>query len=106
MKTYIYHFVDEEAWDEAQSTKLYEHPTLKTENFIHCSEAGQVPGVYERYYSDRAEKKLLKIDSALLSSKLQYDMAKSVQQEFPHIYGPLNLSAVVQVIDYSPGLEL
>ena len=46
---------------------------------------------------------LLVIDPGRLASELRWDPGADLATElFPHIYGPINLDAVVQVIDFEP----
>jgi len=64
--------------------------------FIHCSQAEQVAGVHERFYGDVADPlRLLTIDTDLLTSPWQLDPVEGEALPFPHIYGPLNVDAVV-----------
>jgi uncharacterized protein (DUF952 family) len=94
----IYHIAFEKDWKEATEKGYYEHPTLKSEGFIHCSLEEQIPGVLERYF--QGEKDLLKlvIDTDKLTSQLVFDWSKSNADTYPHIYGPINLDAVVETI--------
>ncbi len=92
----IYHVTSGQSWSRALETGFYEHPSLAAEGFIHCAEKSQVQGVLERYFSGQPDLLLLTIDTARLKSRLQYDLAPSVQEEFPHIYGPLNTDAVLK----------
>ncbi len=49
---------------------------------------------------------LLVIDPARLTSELRWEPGVDLATElFPHIYGPINLDAVVHVIDFEPGLD-
>ena len=91
----IYHVTTKEAWKSAQQNGYYEAPSLKTEGFIHCSEAAQVPGVLERYYSGKKDLVKLVLDTGKLTAPLKYELAPSVNEKFPHIYGRINLDAVV-----------
>lgn len=70
---------------------------MQAEGFIHCSTADQVQGVLERYYAGRKELLKLTIDPARLSSPLKFELAPSVNEEFPHVYGPINPEAVISV---------
>lgn len=94
----IYHITSVKSWDEAIQSGSYIHPSLAAEGFIHCAEEGQVAGVLERYFKGQTSLVKLKIDTSLLTSPLQYDFSPSTGESFPHIYGPVNCSAVVQVI--------
>lgn len=93
----IYHVTTQHAWQEAETNGFYEAPSLRTEGFIHCSEASQVAGVLQRYYAGQTNLVKLTIDPEKLTSKLQYDHSPSVNEAFPHVYGPINLDAVVEV---------
>jgi uncharacterized protein (DUF952 family) len=93
----IYHVVTASNWQNALQRGFYEASSLAPEGFIHTSKAEQVAGVLERYYKDQNDLLLLHIDETKLTAPLKYELAPSVNEEFPHIYGPLNLDAVVKV---------
>ena len=93
----IYHITTSEEWNAAQTKGYYEAPSLHTEGFIHCSESVQVKAVLERYYSGKKDLLRLAIDTEKLRSPLKYELAPSVNEEFPHVYGRINLDAVVEV---------
>ena len=93
----IYHVSTAKEWQTALQQGFYEVPSLTTEGFIHCSKMEQVAGVLERYYKDQTGLLLLHIDESKLSAPLKYELAPSVNEEFPHIYGRLNLDAVVEI---------
>jgi uncharacterized protein (DUF952 family) len=76
---------------------FYEAASLHIEGFIHCSKAEQIAGVLERYYKGKTDLVKLVIDTSKLINELVYEVAPSVNQEFPHIYGPINLNAVFEV---------
>ncbi len=97
----IYHVVSIEDWRKAQLQGFYEAASLAAEGFIHCSKAEQVKGVLERYYAGQTGLLLLHIDEAKLTAALTYELALSVNEAFPHIYGPLNLAAVIHVDELS-----
>jgi len=90
----------EQQWNTAQEQGTYLHPSLDTEGFIHCSTPEQFEGVANRIYKGQQHLLLLVIDPTRLSSELKYDLAKDGQL-YPHIYGPLNLDAVIRVISFS-----
>ena len=93
----IYHIVSEEIWQNALQQGFYEADSLTKEGFIHTSMAKQVAGVLERYYTGQSNLLLLHIDEEKLTAPLKYELAPSVNEEFPHIYGRLNVEAVVKV---------
>ncbi len=97
--SYIYHITTRNEWERALAEGAYQALTQAAEGFMHCSTAEQVPGVLERYYAGKTGLVKLCIDPERLTSPLIYELASSVNQVFPHIYGPLNTDAVVEVID-------
>ena len=95
----IYHVTTAEAWKKAKETGFYESPSLADEGFIHCSEARQVPGVLERYFSGKEHLVKLVIDTSLLTSRYIQEWSPSTHDTFPHVYGPINVSAVTNVVE-------
>lgn len=94
----IFHVTTAAAWQEALASGSYEHPSLQAEGFIHCSQEHQVAAVLERYFSGQSGLLKLVIDTDKLSSRYVFDWSPSTQDTFPHIYGPLNIAAVTEVI--------
>ena len=93
----IYHVTTKTLWALALQQGFYEVPSLALEGFIHNSTAAQVPGVLQRYYKDQIDLVLLHVEETKLQSPLRYELAPSVNEMFPHIFGPINLDAVVSV---------
>ena len=93
----IYHVTTSLAWNEALSKGFYEADSLATEGFIHMSRKEQVAGVLDRYYKNATGLVLLHIDESLLTALLKYELSPSINEEFPHLFGPLNCNAVVSV---------
>lgn len=48
---------------------------------------------------------LLCIDAAKVDAAVVYEDCYETGQEFPHIYGPLNLEAVTDVVDFPPNQD-
>lgn len=94
----IYHVTFNRDWKAAQQKGFYEHPSLKEEGFIHCSQDHQVAGVIERYFKGEKDLMKLVIDTDKLTSKYVFDWSPSTKDTFPHIYGPINLDAVIKVV--------
>ncbi|MBC7534649.1 MAG: DUF952 domain-containing protein [Ferruginibacter sp.] len=95
----IYHVTRKSDWEKALSNGFYEAASLRTEGFIHASSVTQITGVLERYYENEKELLLLHIDEQLLTSPLKYEIASSVDQVFPHVFGAINLDAVVKTAE-------
>jgi uncharacterized protein (DUF952 family) len=100
----IFHLALASDWAAAQEAGQYtissRGKTLAEEGFIHASRADQWPKVRERFYGDVTEPLLLlQIDTDRLGVPLiEEPPAPGVAETFPHIYGPLAVSAVVRTI--------
>jgi uncharacterized protein (DUF952 family) len=97
----LYHMTGRDGWAAAQAAGAYRGDTLDSEGFIHCSLAGQVERTAARFYRGRQGLVLLAIEAERLSAELRYEEGEPGEL-FPHIYGPLNLDAVVAVYDFPP----
>jgi uncharacterized protein (DUF952 family) len=77
-------------------------PSLISEGFIHACLTHQVPYVVQRFYSAVPDITLLIIDPKLVTAEIKYESASvSEYGDFPHIYGPLNTDAIIEVQQYS-----
>lgn len=94
---FVYHITTPAQWAEAQTLGEYRADTLATEGFMHCSTWDQVAGVLERYYAAAPQLLRLKIARDRVNPPLVFELAGSLNEVFPHIHGPLNLDAVVEV---------
>lgn len=93
----LYHLAVQAEWQRALAGgEPYRRSTIDTsleeEGFIHCSFAPQVQATADKYYRDRPDVVLLEIDPALLDCEVR------VEHGFPHIYGPMNVDAVVWAV--------
>jgi uncharacterized protein (DUF952 family) len=95
----IYHVTTKAEWDKAVTQGFYAAASLQSEGFIHASEEYQVAGVLQRYFKGKTDLVKLTIETTELTSPLQYDHSPSTNEAFPHIYGPINLDAVINVED-------
>lgn len=93
----IYHVTTIAALEKAQSLGYYEAESLALEGFIHCSTKEQVNGVLERYFAGKTNLVKLVIDVNKLTNTLKYELAPSIGEEFPHVFGVINLAAIVEI---------
>jgi uncharacterized protein (DUF952 family) len=75
---------------------------VATEGFIHCSTPEQVLRVANARFRGREDLVLLLIDSGMIAAEIRYENLEGGNERFPHIYGPLNLEAVINVLDFEP----
>lgn len=98
----IYHLAEPEHWDEAGATGSYERSTrgasLGDVGFVHCSFVHQVDAVAAAVYGDwDGDLLLLRIDPSRLAAEVREEDLDGLGQTFPHVYGPVPVSAVEQV---------
>lgn len=103
--THILHLTERALWDEARARGTYETSTrgrtLQDEGFVHCSTPAQLPAV-ANFYAGLDDLVVLVIDPALLGVPVRYEGAGPGAEEFPHVYGPIPVQAVVEVREW-PG---
>jgi|SRR5215469_4300539 len=103
----IYHIAFESDWALASETGEYRvstrGKTLDEQGFIHASDAHQVAGVANFIYRQDDGLVVLEIDVAKLRSQVRYEGVPGSDELFPHIYGPLNVDAVVAVLPFAQG---
>ncbi len=107
------HLTNSTNWIEAQQQGFITAPSLTAEGFIHCSTEHQMRDVANKYYRGATEMVLVHIDPAALTCPLKWeppahiDGSPSLPTEplFPHIYGVINLDAVIRVIDFPLNLD-
>ena len=80
----------------------YAPASLQAEGYIHCSTLAQVIDTANRFYRGQDDLFVLCIEESLLKAELKYELPAMMHDEssgelFPHLYGELNLDAVVRV---------
>ena len=100
MSAIILHTTTPDAWAQAQRSGQYIAELLMREGFIHCSTPAQMADTANRHYAGQHGLILLHIDPAKLSVPIKYEPANG--QEYPHIYGAINLDAVLGTSVYEP----
>lgn len=99
----LFHVTEAATWQHAVASGIYDQSTRGSARyevgFIHASFAWQVARVANFVYADTTEPlALLRIDLAALRSPVRVEAPEGLGERFPHIYGPLNLEAVVEVL--------
>lgn len=104
MQQMLYHIARNEDWQKAKEAKAYTVSTLgKTLDevgFIHMSFAPQVKVVADFIYASTPDLVLLTIDPGKLTSEVKIEAAAGTDEKFPHLYGPLDVAAVVDASAY------
>jgi len=93
---HIYHAVTPRFWERFSDQDFFEAESLRTEGFIHASFAEQLPETLKIHYKNETRVFILKIDSALLENELRIEKSRN-GEDFPHIYGRINKSAIIDI---------
>ena len=95
----IFHLALTADWEAAEQTGTYAVSTLgrtlEEVGYIHCSYPEQVRDTARAFYAGRDDVVVLTIDPSLLEAEVR------VENGFPHVYGPVPVSAVTEVVPWS-----
>ncbi len=105
----IYHITTRKDWEKAKTKNEYTAPSLQTEGFIHCSTLKQIADTANVFFKGQTGLAILCLDEHKLQSEVKFEDPTgggqhdpNVGKLFPHVYGPVNITSVVQVIDFPP----
>lgn len=98
----IFHIAQETDWTAAQTAGTYKALSLETEGFIHCSDPHQVLEVVHRLFQNRQDLVLLTINPQRLDAELRYENCEGGEEQYPHIYGSIPLTAIQTVFPFKP----
>jgi uncharacterized protein (DUF952 family) len=97
----IYHIAYAADWETAKPGGTYsistKGRTLAEQGFIHAGDVPQVAAVANMIYGEDEGLVVLVVDTDRLTSEVKYDPVPGWDAPFPHIYGPINSDAVVDV---------
>jgi len=101
----ILHIATKTGWNEAQLLGAYRPDNLDAENFTHCSRPEQLIEVANLLFRGRNDLVLLVIDREKVTAQIKEEDPGDLQptgKRYPHIYGALNLDAVIGVKEFKP----
>ena len=102
----IVHIAARADWEDALTSGRYVPPGFDADGFVHCSFAEQVVPVADAFYAGRTDLVLLVIDLGRLSAELRVEPPvppTGGDERFPHVYGPIEVDAVTDVVDFPCG---
>lgn len=93
----VYKICGRDEWAEAEGEGRYRgNADDARDGFIHLSAADQVAGTAARHYAGRSDLLLVTVDAGALGDALKWEVSRGGAR-FPHLYGDLLLSAVLDV---------
>ncbi len=96
----IIHVTDQKRWKSARDDGYYEPETLEEDGYIHCSRPAQLIEVIAQIFQGRDDLLLLCIDEEKVEAEIKYEDLYDSGEKYPHIYGRLNLDAVIEVCNF------
>ncbi len=101
----IYHIAHKVDWEKAQRSGSYTADSLATQGFIHCSTSTQVIKVANTFYRGVQGLVLLVIQPDKLQTEVRFENLEGGEELFPHVYGPIPLTAVINAADFPPSAD-
>jgi uncharacterized protein (DUF952 family) len=98
----VVHIARQSEWESGLESGSYVPAEFAGEGFIHMSTPEQAHLPANALFSRRDGLVLLWIDPARLTSELRYERAELGDEEFPHLFGPLDPAAVIGVTPLEP----
>lgn len=95
----ILHITHRSEWDRAVEVGRYEPPSLERQGFVHCSTRNQVLRVANALFLGERNLLLLTIDTERCEAETRWEDLYGSGEEFPHVYGPIGVAAVVRVCE-------
>ncbi|MFT3770846.1 MAG: DUF952 domain-containing protein [Minicystis sp.] len=92
---YIYVLIPVLEYEAAVAKGHYRPESVDTEGFIHASPADQLTRVANKHYAHKQDVRLLYVDPRRVTAEIRWEPATGGL--YPHIYGALNLDAVVRI---------
>ena len=103
--TFIYKICPAALWREAEAAGRFDGaPVDRADGFIHFSTAAQAPETAAKHFSGQDDLLLIAVDAEALGQALRYEPSRGGAL-FPHLYGPLPLSAVRHVAKLPVGSD-
>ncbi len=97
--TTIYKISPRAAWRAAEAAGVFHGaPIDLSDGYIHFSAAHQVAETAAKHFRGQADLVLAAIDGERLGAALRWEPSRGGDL-FPHLYGPLPMSAVTAVVD-------
>jgi uncharacterized protein (DUF952 family) len=95
MTDIIYKICPQALWREAERIGSFDGaPIDLADGYIHFSRADQVRETAAKHFSGQADLLLVAVDAGKLGETLKWEVSRGGAL-FPHLYGPLELSAAL-----------
>jgi len=93
----LFHILHRNTWQAARAAGTYAPESLRVEGFIHFSTDRQLLNTAKRFYRGQHDLVVISVREDKLTAELRYEAVHDSQ--FPHLYGALNVDAVVEAVE-------
>lgn len=101
----VYKICPAALWRDAEHDGIFRGSEVDArDGFIHFSTAAQVKETAAKHFAGAHDLLLVCVDAARLGDRLRWEPSRGGAL-FPHLYGPLDLAAVVEVSPLPLGID-
>jgi len=99
----LFHLVGAAEWESAREGDVYRPASFAREGFIHFSTDRQLLASAEKWFGGRDDVLVVSVRQDRVGPELRFERVGS--EDFPHLYAPLPLEAVVEVVAMHRGAD-
>ena len=96
----ILHCMKKITWEERKNKEYWGQITIDAEGFLHCSTIEYFWRIVWLFEEEQDEFAIVCIDEEKLESEVRYEDGDNCGRAYPHIYGLVNKSAVVDTLSF------
>lgn len=96
----IIHITNKKSWQKSRVDGYYVPEYLNEEGYIPCARPAQLIEVIAHIFQGREDLLMLCIDEEKVEADIKYEDLYDSGEKYPHIYGRLNLNAVLEVCNF------
>jgi uncharacterized protein (DUF952 family) len=101
----IYKILPESIWADAQRSGTFHGSAVDLQDgFIHFSTATQAAETAAKHFAGQGDLVLLRVDATALGARLKWEPSRGGAL-FPHLYGDLDVKAVIRVYQLPLGTD-
>jgi uncharacterized protein (DUF952 family) len=94
----LFKIMTKDAWATFQNTGVFKGTPLDiADGYLHCSTIHQYLKVRKKFFANESDVMLLHLDVSKISAPIKWETSSRSGERYPHIYGELNLDAVIKV---------
>ncbi len=90
--------IDISYYNKIKNENCFGKELICSEGFIHASTEKQFNLIASRFKDKTDNTLILLLDSSKLESEIKWEYSSKFNEEFPHIYGLINKSAVIREV--------